>query len=152
MCSPTLHSIAHPPCLSPRFLAQVLARYGSRAQQHRWLLPLLRGDCRSCFAMTEPAVASSDATNITASIRRQPDGSYVLDGRWVRGDGWLGWVRPEELTCWQACACVGGTMMDTRQAITTAAWLLQRRGMPAPKMLACCIPLSARVHSGQQPN
>lgn len=88
--APTLHALVHPPCLSPCFLAQVLARYGSRAQQRRWLLPLLRGDCRSCFAMTEPAVASSDATNITASIRRQPDGSYVLDGRWVRGDGWLG--------------------------------------------------------------
>ena len=68
-------------------LPQVLARYGSRAQQRRWLLPLLRGDCRSCFAMTEPAVASSDATNITASIKRQADGSYVLEGRWVQALG-----------------------------------------------------------------
>ncbi len=55
-------------------------RYGSRAQQERWLLPLLRGHIRSCFAMTEKQVASSDATNITASIARAPGGGYVLDG------------------------------------------------------------------------
>ncbi|KAL4449032.1 hypothetical protein ABPG77_007749 [Micractinium sp. CCAP 211/92] len=66
---------------------EVLARYGSRPQQRAWLLPLLRGEVRSCFAMTEPAVASSDATNITASIQRQADGSYVLRGRkwWASG-------------------------------------------------------------------
>jgi alkylation response protein AidB-like acyl-CoA dehydrogenase len=59
---------------------QVLARYGSRPQQRAWLLPLLRGEVRSCFAMTEPAVASSDATNITASIERG-GGGYLLSGR-----------------------------------------------------------------------
>ncbi|WP_456670879.1 acyl-CoA dehydrogenase family protein [Bradyrhizobium sp. USDA 3240] len=59
---------------------EVLARYGTREHQERWLNPLLAGEIRSCFAMTEPAVASSDATNIESSIVRDGD-DYVINGR-----------------------------------------------------------------------
>jgi acyl-CoA dehydrogenase len=67
---------------------EVLHRYGTRAQKEEWLRPLMNGEIRSVFLMTEPAVASSDATNIETSIVREGD-EYVINGRkwWSSGVG-----------------------------------------------------------------
>ncbi|HTV88449.1 MAG TPA: acyl-CoA dehydrogenase family protein [Stellaceae bacterium] len=66
---------------------ETLVRYATKQQQERWLKPLLAGEIRSAFAMTEPAVASSDATNIEARIEREGNSSYVINARkwWTSG-------------------------------------------------------------------
>jgi len=69
---------------------ETIARFGTAEQKERWLVPLLEGKIRSCFAMTEPDVASSDATNVSIDIQKE-GGDYVINGRkwWCTGAGSL---------------------------------------------------------------
>jgi acyl-CoA dehydrogenase len=90
LCELLGRSLAAPPvfnCHAPDAgNINVLALFGTEAQQAKWLEPLLSGEIRSCFALTEPQVASSDAVNIETRIQRDGD-SYVISGRksWVTG-------------------------------------------------------------------
>lgn len=108
-------------------------RYGTPEQQEQWLLPLLRGRIRSCFAMTEKLVASSDATNITAAITRSSDGkAYRVQGlKWWTSGAMdprckVGWV-----------LCLGGVLFTVTGAMPAGgSWQLQhfRRDGQAAKV------------------
>ncbi len=87
--APLAEITGHSPWLAPEALncsapdtgnMEILHMFGTPEQQERWLSPLLEGEIRSCFSMTEPAVASSDATNIQTEIRREGS-DYVINGR-----------------------------------------------------------------------
>ncbi len=93
--APLAEITGHSPSLAPEALngsapdtgnMELLAEFGTPPQQDQWLVPLLAGEIRSCFGMTEPDVASSDATNIRCSIERDGD-QYVINGRkwWTTG-------------------------------------------------------------------
>jgi acyl-CoA dehydrogenase len=106
---------------------EVLVRYGTQEQQERWLKPLLTGEIRSCFAMTEPAVASSDATNIESRIVR--DGAdYVINGhKWYT-------TNSTDPRC-KICIFMGKTAPDNPDRYRQQSMILVPMDTPGVKVL-----------------
>jgi acyl-CoA dehydrogenase len=101
---------------------EILSRFGTDEQQERWLKPLLAGEIRSVFAMTEPDVASSDATNVQCRIETDGD-DYVINGRkwWISGA-----ARSRA-----KIAIVMGKLTRARRRIVSRAWCSSRSTRPA---------------------
>ena len=106
---------------------ETLERYGTDEQKRQWLDPLLAGEIRSCFAMTEPAVASSDARNIGATIVRDGD-DYVINGHkwWSSGSG--------DPRC-ALFICMGKTDPDSANTYRQQSMILVPRDTPGVKIL-----------------
>ena len=106
---------------------EVLVRYGTQEQKQQWLEPLLRGEIRSAFAMTEPLVASSDATNIESSIVREGS-EYVINGRkwWTSG--------ANDPRC-KVFVFMGKTAPDTPDRHRQQSMILVPRDAPGVKIL-----------------
>ena len=121
---------------------EVLNRYGTLEQKERWLRPLMNGEIRSAFLMTEPAVASSDATNIETRIERDGD-DYVINGRkwWSSGVGdprckvaiVMGKTNPERLAAPAAVADPGAARRARREDPAHAAGVRLRRRPARPR-------------------
>ncbi|KAI9030311.1 dehydrogenase-like protein [Hyaloraphidium curvatum] len=105
----------------------VIARFGNAEQRQKWLVPLMNGDIRSAFAMTEPAVASSDATNICASVKKDGD-YYVINGRkwWTSGF--------PDPRC-KIMVFVGQTNPDSNDKYSRQTVLLVEKDLPGVKLV-----------------
>mmetsp|Transcript_35075 Transcript_35075/g.56148 ORF Transcript_35075/g.56148 Transcript_35075/m.56148 type:complete len:432 (-) Transcript_35075:408-1703(-) len=114
---------------------EVLERYGNTEQKEKWLIPLLNGEIRSAFAMTEPGVASSDATNIATKFEDDGKGNYIINGhKWYISGAW----RPE---C-KLFIVLGKTRFDG-PLHTQQSMLLVPKDAPGVKMIR---PLSVFGH------
>ena len=106
---------------------EVLSRYGTSEQQTEWLAPLLAGEIRSAFAMTEPDVASSDATNIQSEIRR--DGNHYV----VNGHKW--WTSGANDPRWKSLIFMGKTDPDNEDRYRQQSMILIPMSAPGVKVL-----------------
>ena len=105
---------------------ETIARFGNAEQQEQWLKPLLAGEIRSCFSMTEPDVASSDATNIACEIRREGD-EYVINGR--------KWWSSGAMTATSKIAIVMGKTDPTAEKHKQQSMILVPLDTPGVKMI-----------------
>src|SRR6266536_3118949 len=129
---------------------EVLERYGTPEQKKRWLAPLLEGKIRSAFAMTEPKVASSDATNIESSIVREGD-QYVINGHkwWTSG---IGDPRCQVLVFMGTTDRIAESRIEIDQArllVLHAAWMMDTVGNKAARQAIAEIKVAVPSMTGR---